>query len=249
MKKTFQIGTGTFGTGKPKICAPIVAVGQEDIFRKAEEIACLPVDMAEWRVDFYEDALDKEKVLEVLRGLKERLMKKALLFTFRTIQEGGEQEISKEGYYGLNRTAASSGCVALVDVEAFLDEERSRGEIRCIQKAGCKVLASNHDFDRTPSVQEMVRRLGRMEALGADAAKLAVMPASKRDVLALLEATVQADEELGIPVTTMSMGRLGVVSRICGSLTGSAMTFASAGEASAPGQLPAVQMAELLELL
>ena len=39
------------------------------------------------------------------------------------------------------------------------------------------------------------------------------------------------------PVITMSMGALGAVSRICGEAMGSAMTFASAGKASAPGQI------------
>ena len=48
---------------------------------------------------------------------------------------------------------------------------------------------------------------------------------------------------------TMSMGALGAVSRVSGSLTGSAVTFGTAGHASAPGQLPAAELREMLELL
>lgn len=33
------------------------------------------------------------------------------------------------------------------------------------------------------------------------------------------------------------MGKLGVASRLCGEVFGSAMTFASAGDSSAPGQI------------
>lgn len=246
MKRTFEIGTGIFGEGTPKICVPIVAHNRADIWKKAEEISALPVDVAEWRTDFYEDVFRTEEVLITLSGLKKRLQKKALLFTFRTSGEGGKLSIGKEDYYRLNGAAAASGCVDLVDVEAFLDEERTAEEIRKIQAAGSRVITSNHDFDKTPPVSEMVRRLKRMEELGTDVAKLAVMPRSRQDVLDLLQATVTADEALKVPVVTMSMGKMGVASRVCGSLTGSAMTFAAAGEVSAPGQIPVEQMETIL---
>ena len=85
--------------------------------------------------------------------------------------------------------------------------------------------------------------------MGADVAKIAVMPQSREDVMTLMEATMEADHSLDIPVVTMSMGRLGVLSRLAGTLTGSAMTFASVGEASAPGQIPIEQMRVFCQLL
>lgn len=51
------------------------------------------------------------------------------------------------------------------------------------------------------------------------------------------------------PVVTMSMGARGVISRLSGGLTGSAITFGAAAEASAPGQLPAGKLREILEFL
>ena len=39
------------------------------------------------------------------------------------------------------------------------------------------------------------------------------------------------------PIITMAMGELGAVTRTAGALFGNAMTFASAGKASAPGQI------------
>lgn len=249
MKRTFEMGTGVFGEGRPKICVPIVAKSRDEIWKKAEEIAGLSIDMVEWRADLYEDVFGIGKVLETLRGLKERLGGKGLLFTFRTSGEGGNLAIDEDVYFRLNRQAAASGCAALVDVEAFLNEERTGAEIRNIQEAGSRVIASNHDFEKTPDMEEMVRRLARMEELGADAAKLAVMPQSRQDVLDLLQATVTADARLTIPVVTMSMGGLGAVSRLCGRLTGSAMTFAAVGETSAPGQIAAEKMQEILKIL
>ena len=85
--------------------------------------------------------------------------------------------------------------------------------------------------------------------MGADVAKIAVMPQSREDVMTLMEATMEADHSLDIPVVTMSMGRMGVLSRLAGTLTGSAMTFASVGEASAPGQMGVNDLSTVLDLL
>lgn len=248
MKKVFQIGSKVFGQGAPKICVPIVAESQEQIWKNAEKISGLGTDLAEWRVDFYKDVLDAEKVAVTLKGVKKRLGDKALLFTFRTKGEGGCRAIAPGDYDRLNEMAALAGA-DLVDVEAFFEEEQSAKRIKKIQAAGARVIASCHDFQKTPAVEEMVMRLQRMEELGADAVKLAVMPAKRQDVLNLLQATLTAWERLSVPVVTMSMGDLGVISRISGSLTGSAMTFAAAGAVSAPGQIPVEAVAEIQKFL
>ncbi len=247
-KKIFQAGACIFGEGRPKICIPIVEVSREAIWEKAEQTSVLPADIIEWRADFYEHVLEPEAVSAVLKGLKERLGKRALLFTFRTKGEGGNCAVSIDTYDALNETAAKAGA-DLVDVELYLDEKNAGERIRKLSSFGCRVIVSSHDFQKTPAVEEMVRRLQQMEQLGADAAKLAVMPKSRQDVLNLLQASITADDLLSVPVVTMSMGVQGVLSRLGGCLTGSAMTFASAGKTSAPGQIPVEQMACILEVL
>ena len=240
MKRTFKLSTGVFGEGDPKICAPIVGRTKEDVFKAAEVIAKTEADVVEWRGDWF------DRVEEGIRG---RIREKALLFTLRTVYEGGQLAVMKDTYYELNERAARSGYVDLVDVEAFREEERTSEEIRKLQSAGVHVIASFHNFDRTPDREELIRRLTRMQEMGADVAKIAVMPQSREDVMTLMEATMEADHSLDIPVVTMSMGRMGVLSRLAGTLTGSAMTFASVGEASAPGQIPIEQMRVFCQLL
>ena len=89
-----------------------------------------------------------------------------------------------------------------------------------------------------------------MQKCGVDITKAAVMPKSEADVLTLLGASVEMKQNYADrPFITMSMGRLGAVSRLAGSLTGSAVTFATAGQASAPGQLAAAQIAGVLAQL
>ena len=45
-----------------------------------------------------------------------------LLFTFRSKKEGGETELSDEAYFALNREAARSGLVDVIDIELFNNE-------------------------------------------------------------------------------------------------------------------------------
>ena len=86
--------------------------------------------------------------------------------------------------------------------------------------------------------------------MGMDVAKIAVMPQSEKDVLILLEATSEMKQlHPETPVITMSMGKLGVISRIAGEVFGSALTFGTAGSASAPGQIPAEELKTMLEVL
>ncbi|MBA5819331.1 type I 3-dehydroquinate dehydratase, partial [Escherichia coli] len=71
-------------------------------------------------------------------------------------------------------------------------------------KNNVKVVMSNHDFDKTPAKEEIVSRLTRMEALGEDLPKIAVMPKSAGDVLTLLDATNTVSEKANQPIITMS---------------------------------------------
>ena len=113
-----------------------------------------------------------------------------------------------------------------------------------------KVVASNHDFHKTPAQEEIVSRLKKMQELGADIPKIAVMPQNKKDVLTLLAATEEmATEYADRPIITMSMAGTGVISRLCGEVFGSALTFGAVGKASAPGQMGAEDLKTVLTLL
>ena len=89
-----------------------------------------------------------------------------------------------------------------------------------------------------------------MQELGADILKIAVMPQNSRDVLTLLSATEEMTRLYAErPLITMSMGGTGLISRLCGETFGSAVTFGAVGKTSAPGQIAADELAQVLELL
>ena len=238
---TVTVRNVVIGAGVPKICAPITGSTREEILEQARTIRKLPVDLVEWRVDFLNNVSSLE--------LRNELGETPLLFTFRTKREGGEKDISPQGYLELNRTIIASGLIDLVDVELFLGDDIVTRLVKDAHEHGVAVVASNHDFRKTPPREELLERLRKMQDLGADILKIAVMPKDTRDVLVLLAATETASKTLEQPVVTMSMGGKGVLSRVSGETFGSAITFGSAAEASAPGQLPVADLHKVLEEL
>lgn len=238
------------GEGRPKICVPIVGKTTSEIIREARLLLTFPVDIVEWRADWFDEVFHTEKLLETAKVLREILGEIPVLFTFRTSREGGEKEISNEQYEELNRQAAGSGCVDLIDVEAFTGDEVARRIIEAAHACGVKVVASNHDFQKTPAQEEIVKRLCKMQELDADILKIALMPQSKRDVLTVLSATLEMTQQhTDRPVITMSMGQTGVVSRLAGESFGSAVTFGAASKASAPGQIGVQELADVLDII
>lgn len=245
-----KVRNTVIGEGIPKICVPIVGVTKEDIIEEAKTFNSIPVDVVEWRVDWFEDVFDFDKVAGVLKELRPVLGDIPLLMTFRTSKEGGERAIEDEAYAQLNINAAKTGLVDLIDVEVFTGDEIVKRIIKEAHAAGVRVVASNHDFDKTPDRADIVGRLRKMQELDADIPKIAVMPQNKKDVLTLLSATEEmASVYADRPIITMSMAGTGVISRLCGEVFGSALTFGAAKKASAPGQMGVEDLNTVLNLL
>ena len=246
---TVKVRNIEIGAGIPKICVPIVGVTREEILAAAENIKSTKADVVEWRVDWYENIFDFTKTEATMQALREVLGEMPILFTFRTSKEGGEKAIETEAYVELNQNAAKTGLVDLVDVEAFTGDDVVKAVVEIAHENGVKVIASNHDFHKTPAKEEIVSRLRKMQDLGADIPKIAVMPQNKKDVLTLLAATEEmVSEYADRPIITMSMSGTGVISRLCGEVFGSALTFGAVGKVSAPGQMRIEDLTTVLGL-
>lgn len=247
---TVKVRNTVIGEGMPKICIPIVGVTKEAILEEAKAITKLPADVVEWRIDWFENVFDFAKLEDVLKDLREVLGDMPILMTFRTSKEGGEKAIEDDVYADINIKAAQTGYVDMVDVEVFTGDEIVKKIIDGAHAAGVKVVASNHDFFKTPDKDDIVGRLRKMQDLGADIPKIAVMPQNKKDVLTLLAATEEmATEYADRPIITMSMAGTGVISRLAGEVFGSALTFGAAAKASAPGQMGVEDLKDVLTKL
>lgn len=248
MAAVVKIKNIEIGEGMPKICVPITAETREGIRGAAEEVKKHPFDLVEWRADFFKGLSDPEKIREVLEELREILGEVPILFTVRTKAEGGNVRLDTEEYLQINIQAIETGLVDLVDVEILQGDDIVFMLVETAHEKKVKVIASNHDFEKTPKKEEMLMRLCKMQELEADIVKIAVMPRTERDVLVLLDTTLAMKElHKNTPVVTMAMGKPGQISRLTGQLFGSAITFGSVGAASAPGQIPAEKLREFLE--
>ena len=235
------------GEAIPKICVPIVGKMIDEILNQAKHICGIGADVVEWRVDWFEEVNNYESVENAAKQLRDILGETPILFTFRTAKEGGERAIEPDEYVELNEKIAKSGYVDLVDVEAFIGDTYVEKVVKTSHECGVKVIASNHDFRKTPPKAELISRMRKMQELGAD---ISMMPQSTEDVLTLLSATEEmrrcyADR----PVITMSMAGTGVVSRMCGEVFGSALTFGAAGKVSAPGQIDVEELRTVLGII
>jgi 3-dehydroquinate dehydratase-1 len=251
----------TIGGGRPKICVPLVGRTQEELWQQLDEILkasgggeAYPdkrIDIVEFRADFFQDLNDESVLRQVLEKLQSRLEDKVLLFTVRSENEGGEHL----GFVGptineINKFVIENNLADMVDVELFSGEEEVRKLCALAKSKNVKIIMSNHDFKTTPPEREIVRRLEMMESFGADIAKIAVMPEDKRQLVHLLDATlIMQERDVDTPIVTMSMGKTGALSRITGGIFGSAITFASVGKASAPGQIPYDTMGRVLQII
>ena len=247
---TVRVKNIVIGEGIPKICASIIEKNKKLILKEAVNISKLQVDIVEWRVDWFEDAEDIEKVKDVLKDLVPILKDTPLLFTFRTSKEGGEKDINVNKYVELNKAIVTTGVVDIIDVEVFIGDEVVKDIINYAHGMGAKVIASNHDFYKTPSKDDIIYRLRKMQDLGADILKIAVMPNNVSDVITLLDATrIMKEKYANRPIITMSMSGKGVVSRLTGELFGSALTFGATNKISAPGQISIADLRKVIELL
>ena len=205
------------------------------------------------------------QVLECLRRMVDVVDGVPLLLTCRTATEGGRAHLDDAGYGAvLGAVLDDLSTWAPERRPAAIDVEVQRGCLPGVSEQahglGIDVVASFHDFEATPVDDVLEEVLVRMADEGADLAKIAVWPTGAADVARLLGvcARAAADPEegtgLGVPVAAMSMGALGVVSRVAPAF-GSALTFAvvpdEQGEtqASAPGQMPIQDVRRCLELL
>lgn len=249
MKQVVTVRNLTIGEGMPKICVPIVATTEEEIIKQAEEIVRYPADMIEWRVDYFENAYNLEAVASALSGIRKVIGEMPLLFTFRSEQEGGCKAIGAKDYFALNLAVAMYGEVDLIDIEICQDLERAKNVIAMLHEAGIKVIASHHDFEKTPSRSEIMSKLSKMIELDADILKIAVMPNEIGDVARLLKITGRTSINFEKPLITMAMGQMGMMTRVSGEAFGSDVTFGSIGEESAPGQLHVNDLKLILETL
>ena len=196
-------------------------------------------DIIEWRADF----LAKDTILQVAPAIFEKFAGRELVFTLRTRSEGGEIDLSPEEYVQIIKEVTQLYQPDYVDFEYF-----SYKEVFEEMLDFPNLILSYHNFQETP--ENMMEILSELTALNPKVVKLAVMAHTEQDVLDLMNytrgfKTLNPEQEF----VTISMGKMGKVSRIAADMMGSAWSFASLDEVSAPGQISLANMIKIREIL
>jgi 3-dehydroquinate dehydratase-1 len=234
---TIDINGLSIGSGIPKLFVSVCGENEKALVRDME------YDVLEWRADLFAET----KELSELKELSEKL-KKPILFTYRTKNEGGAGDITLNDYISLNRRAADTASIALIDLEYITLGERFEETADYMRKRGVKLIASSHDFNKTPQKNELIEQLRFLQAAG-DMAKIAVMPKDNKDVLTMIEALLEFKESFAEkPFIGISMSKIGFITRLAAEYLGSAAVYAAAGAPAAPGQACAHDMKHMLSL-
>lgn len=240
----------TIGGPDPVICLPLVAREKSEVLRQAEELKQSDPDLIEWRIDSYENVEDVDDSLSVLQVLREKIGNIPLILTCRIGAEGGFRQINADIRLNLILTAIESGNLDLADIEMCNDAAFIEDVKEAARQKETRLIFSYHDFEQTPAETFIIDKLVQAQEMGADIAKVAVMPKDYNDVLVLLSATLEARTgHLRIPIITMSMGPEGGLTRLAGGLFGSDLTFAVGKAASAPGQIPIGALRQAMTVL
>ncbi len=231
-----------------KTIVPITAKTKEQALAQAQVIAnTADADLAEFRIDLLSFASDTKQVIALGHELKKILGNKPMIATIRTKNEGGQLEISDVDYGKTYQAYLKNPFMDWLDVEMFRDQKVVSEIVQKAHQKKVLIVMSNHDFQKTPSQDEIEKRLLKQDQMGADILKIAVMPKSKQDVFTLMNATLKVSQQTTKPLLTMSMGQLGTISRVATANMGGSYSFGMIGQASAPGQIDVTKLKQILQ--
>ena len=203
-------------------------VDSPEALKAAKRLTAKEVDFLEWRADFLGTGIVESKIPWIV--------------TARHPAEGGQNAMSlsarRETLLELLPSAA------LVDVE--IRSMRGMKEVLTkARKAGVGVIASFHDFQKTPPASRLEDLVKQACDDGADVLKIATRADSPADVARLLNLL----ERSPLPLALMGMGRLGMASRVMLAAAGSVLNYGWLHRPNVSGQWSARELRGILTAL
>ncbi|MEO5355685.1 MAG: type I 3-dehydroquinate dehydratase [Nitrospirae bacterium YQR-1] len=229
--KQIKIGNVALG-GAPVIVVPLTDITVKTV----SEIKTASV--VELRIDMFSD-FSMNCVSAVFNETKMKF-NLPVIATCRAFEEGGAVEINDGKRIDLLTAAAQ--CADAIDIEL---NSRIFGDIMKIAKSKeIPLIASFHDFKKTPPQDELEHILEKSKQAGADITKIALMANTMEDVGLLAGFTLRHRDAA---IVCISMGSVGMASRVFFPLIGSLFTFATIETTTAPGQLSVDEMAKFYD--
>ncbi len=193
------------------------------------------IDVFEFRLDNLAANLDLAETVA-------KSLNRPVLIAARHPKEGGANDLNEENRLALLRRFLPLAQLVDVEVRTLREGKNATKILAEAQNAGLRVVASFHDFERTPENSALRENLDAARDFGADIGKIAVFADEMRRLFDLAEIVQNAQ----IPVSAMGMGPLGKLSRLVLARAGSVLNYGYLREANAPGQWPAEALKQLI---
>ncbi len=191
-------------------------------------------DVVEVRLD---SLMDYDELIEFMKACE-----LPILSTARDIAEGGIIDLSIRERE--TRLLGSLDYSSYVDIE-MRNWNKMPDLINESQSRDISLVASYHDFDKTPSLCEIHELIDQYRNLGADILKFAFMTRSISDISICQEALFTNP---GLQLSIMGMGAYAPASRLLLAQSGSVLNYGYLGNATtAPGQWPAALLKQAIE--
>ena len=204
----------------PKIC---VCIGQADPSR-ARALALASCDHGEALIELRIDMLsDPSRGPEIIGSVRARHAGVTMLATCRLQENGGHLLGSIDDQLDLLQGAVRAGA-DIVDIEIETIDARPRSLLRFGGSA--TTLASYHNFERTPDLGPVMRRLAET---GADIQKVATKVVRPSDNVRLLGLCRKHPN-----IVVAGMGATGVAARLCSPAQGGLFTYAAPDSFTSP---------------
>ena len=218
-----------FGTGVRRICAVVAASTAREMGEQVQS-ALRETKTIELRLDWLRSDSERSRFL---RRLTMDITKEATFVATCRRREGGGKfgGDAQQELYWLTE-ARQAGC-QWCDLEMETYQELPEGFIREYPLPK-RILLSIHDFDRTAKLPGKIR-LAQHGLV--DAAKIAARALTISDSVRLLRLARRSKNFVAVP-----MGEIGLPGRILALREGSALAYAPAAQATAPGQVSLGEM-------
>ena len=116
---------------------------EADILNQAEKIKKLQPEMMEWRIDYFEDVILMNRLIEVANKLKDIMKEIPILITFRRQKFGGKTELdSEDAYLNLLKITIDFGLGNAIDIEQDHVSDRVNALIQDAKNKGLGVVLS-----------------------------------------------------------------------------------------------------------
>ncbi|XP_020400438.1 shikimate dehydrogenase 1 isoform X1 [Zea mays] len=225
------------------VCVPATARAPREMAAELAAAAALGADVAELRLDCLAGFAPRRDLPVILA--KPRPL--PALVTYRPKWEGGEYEGDDESRFEALLLAMELGA-EYVDVELKVADKFMK-LISGRKPDNCKLIVSSHNYETTPSSEELANLVAQIQATGADIVKIATTATEIVDVAKMFQILVHCQEKQ-VPIIGLVMNDRGFISRVLCPKYGGFLTFGSLkkGKESAPAQPTAADLINLYNI-